>query len=462
MDTSTNRTIICTCSANLLISLDATIINVALPTIQHKLDVPTGALSWAVEAYSILFATLMLSGGALSDRIGPARAFMCGIVTFGLGSLVCAIAPGFLPLLFGRVVQGVGAAICMPSALAVLRSTVPPQQLGRAIALWVFSASVAVSAASVIGGVLVQFLEWRSIFIINIPIVALVVFFTLPNVRGGRQAPPAPSRSIDIAGQALYIGSSGLLIGGLILLRDRVESAQWRVPIILLTLAVGGLATFYLTERRAANPALPPFVMKNRVFQSAAIIGSSVSIVNFGLVYCLGLYYGSDHGFTALKSGLLFLPMMLACGVSTTVVERVRRAIGDRITVVVGLALQLFGTVLIGVQPESVGWVSASATLLGLGVGFAIPTITASLLAAVDAKISGVVSGAFSSIRQFGSALGVAVLGLMVHGTHTSVRVDLRSISAVCAAVMATALVICLASTVLKTRTTVLYDYSAN
>jgi DHA2 family methylenomycin A resistance protein-like MFS transporter len=452
MAASAYRAVGCTCILMLLISLDVTIVNVALPTIQRGLTVPTGSIGWTVEAYAIPFATLMLSGGALSDRIGPARAFMSGILIFGLGSLVDAVAPDFLLLTLGRVVQGVGAAICMPSALAVLRASVPKEQLGRAVALWAFSGSIAISIGPILGGVLVQFSTWRSIFVINIPIVVLAVYLLLPAVRSGGQRAAVANRRTDAVGQTLYVASSGLLIGGLLLLNGPAGNSRWQV--LLLVLAVIGFFAFYLSERRAADPVLPPSLLRNRVFQSAAIVGGSVNVVNFGLLFCLGLYYGGTHGFTALKSGLLFLPMMLGTGVSTMVVERIRRAMGDRTTVITGLVLELAGALLIGVRPDVAGWVSASTVFIGFGVGLVIPPITTGLLGAVEPNVSGVASGAFSSVRQLGSALGVAVLGLMVRGTGTAVRVDLRSISTVCASLLVIALATYLVSSVVRTRTT--------
>lgn len=442
-DVSAYRAIASACSVMFLISLDVTIVNVALPTIQHALTVPTGSLGWTVVAYTIPFATLMLSGGALSDRFGPARVFACGIIIFGLGSLVDAAAQDFPVLLLGRVVQGVGAALCMPSALAVLRASVPRQQLGQAIALWGFSSSVAISAGPIMSGALVQYMTWRSVFLINIPVVLLAALLILPETRRKQESPVA-SHTVDVLGQTLYVMSSGLLIGGLIFLRG---TSQWQVPVILLALSVGGLAAFFLAERRAVAPVIPASLMKNRAFQSAVIVGGSISLVNFGLVYCLGLYYGAVHGATALESGVLFLPMMAACGVAATVVERTRRAIGDRATVTVGLGAQLVGAVFICVRPDHVGWVSANAAFLGFGVGLALQPVTAGLLGAVDAKIAGVASGALSSLRQFGSAIGVAALGLLVQGANTSVQVDLRSISAICAAVMVIALATYLSTT---------------
>jgi MFS transporter, DHA2 family, methylenomycin A resistance protein len=434
-----HRTIASACIVMFLISLDVTIVNVALPTIQHALTVPTGSLGWTVVTYTIPFATLMLSGGALSDRFGAAHVFTCGIVIFGSGSLIDAAAPNFPVLLLGRIVQGVGAALCMPSALAVLRSSVPPKQLGRAIALWAFSGSVAISAGPIMSGALVQYLTWRSIFLINVPIVVLAVILIHPETQRGK---PTRTPTMDIRGQTLYAVSSGLLIGGLILLRDQAH----QLPAILLALSATGLTAFFLAERRAAAPVIPASLMRTKAFQSATIVGVSISVVNFGLVYCLGLYYGAEHHATALESGILFLPIMTACGVATTVVERIRKATGDRATVTIGLGAQLIGALLICVQPDDVVWVSATAAFLGFGVGLALPPITAGLLGAVDASIAGVAGGALSSLRQLGSALGVAALGLMVQGTTTSVEVNLRALGAVCASLMAVALTTYLAT----------------
>ncbi len=440
LEASGLRAVLSTCILMFLTSLDATIVNVGLPAIQHGLRVPTGSLGWTVEAYSIPFATLMLSGGALSDRIGPGRAFMTGVITFGIGSVINAAAPIFLVLTLGRVVQGVSAAICVPSALAVLRSAVPVQKLGRAVAQWAFSGSIAISMGPILGGALIQFASWRSIFLINIPIVLFAVVLVLPELRRSREQSSAVKRTRDVVGQALYVGSSGLLVGGLLLVNAETGAARRQVPMMLLALGVIGFVTFYVCERRAANPVLPPFLMKMRAFESAAIVGGSVNVVNFGLLFCLGLYYGGTHGYSALKSGILFLPMMVCTGVSTMVVERIRRALGDRATVITGLLLEIVGAILIGDRPGSAAWVSASTSFIGLGVGLVVPPITTGLLRSVDPKVSGVASGAFSSIRQFGSALGVAVLGLMVHGDGTSVRVELRPISVVCGVLLVIAL----------------------
>jgi MFS transporter, DHA2 family, methylenomycin A resistance protein len=447
--TLSRRTIASACVLIFLISLDVTIINVALPTIQRELVVPAGLLGWVSVAYTLPFATLMLPGGALSDRFGAARVFLGGVAVFGIGSMIDAAAPNFAFLLIGRVIQGIGAALCMPSGLAVLRSSVPPRRLGQATALWTFSSSLAISTGPIMSGALVQFWTWRGVFLINIPIVALAMYLIIPKSRTTEQRSVTLERPADLAGQALYAASFSLLIGGLFFLRNESGDFQFKVPAAFLTLSICGLVTFFWHERQTAAPVVPISLMTNKGFQSAAIVGGSISLVNFGLVYCLGLYYGSMQGSGPLTAGVLFLPMMVACGVSTSVVERIRRAIGDRMTVTFGLGAQLAGSILICLHPGSVGWVSANAAFFGFGVGLALPPVTAGLLAAVDSTISGVASGAFSSIRQFASSIGVAVLGLLARGSDKSVHVDLRSASAICAAVLVIALATYLATSVL-------------
>lgn len=462
MDVSARRTLASICILSFLISLDVTIVNVALPTIKNALAVPTGSLGWIVVAYSLTFATLMLSGGALSDRFGHTRVFAYGILIFGVGSLVDAVAPNFLFLVLGRAVQGVGAAICSPAGLAVLRASVPPQQLGRAIALWTFSGSVAVSAGPIMTGALVQFLSWRSVFVVNVAIVALSMWLILPKIQHRVYEAPGTHRRWDASGQALYAVSSGLFVGTLIFLRHPAGTFEWSLLAVLLAISGGGLVAFFRHERRFVHPVLPATLMKNKEFQAAVIIGGFIVFVNFGLVYCLGLYYGADHGFTPLQAGLLFLPMMLACAVSTTLVERIRRAMGTRLTIAAGVASQLAGSIFIFLQPDNVGWVAGNAAFFGFGVGLAIPPLGARLLGSVDVKISGVAGGMLNSTRNFSIALGVAVLGLMVQGSTGSVHVQLRSISAVCGLIMFAALVTYLATTRVESETGNLPSGAAN
>ncbi len=437
VEASSHRVITSACALMFLISLDVTVVNVALPAIQDTLTVPIRSLSLTLVAYALPFATLMLSAGALSDRFGPAKACMSGVLILGVGSLIGAAAPNFAVLVLGRVVQGGGAALCMPSSLAVLRSNVPSHQLTQAIALWGFCGSVAIAAGPLLSGFLVQYTTWRSVFIINIPVVALAAWLLLPVARVVRQTPISQKTSVDVIGQALFVASSTLLVGGLILLGGEVYAVPRQIPVVMLILSVVGAVAFFLYERRAANPVIPPSLIEHRVFQSAVMVGGSISFVSFGIVYCLGLYYDVAHKFSPLMVGALYLPSMLATGAATMVVERVRRALGARMTTAAGIASQLIGSFLIALLPDNVGWVSANAVFLGFGVGLVVPVITASLLAAVDANLSGVASGAFSSIRQLAAAIGIAVLGLLVQGAGSSIQVDLRSIAALCASLLA-------------------------
>lgn len=424
------RAIASTCILMLLTSLDVTIVNVALPTIRDELAVEAHSLGWVVVGYTVPFATLMLSAGAVTDRVGPARAFLLGIMIFGLGSLGCAAAANLTALVAARVSQGIGAAICTPSALAVLRSNVPASRLGRAVAYWAFSGSIAISAGPLLGGVLIEAFGWRSVFLLNLPIVIAAAVLTLPQA----QRPSAMKKigRTDTLGQLIYASSSIVAVASTNLLQyDRGSTVSLAVPAAAAA-AVSGFALFYVVEVRATNPVLPPALFRSRVFQSAVLVGASVNAVNFGLLYCLGLFYGGNHGLSALHSGLLFLPMMLATGVSTTVVELIRKIAGDHITVISGLLLELIGAVLIAVGTDTAAWVSVYTVPMGFGVGLVIPPITTRLLGSVEPAESGIAGGAFSSLRQLGSAVGVAAFGLAVQDTGVGLHVDIRSISAAC------------------------------
>ena len=447
LNPSSNRVIASVCILMFLVSLDVTVVNVALPTIQDALDVPIGSLGFAVVAYTLPFATLMLSAGALSDRFGAEKVYLSGIAILGIGSLIGAVAPHFAVLLLARVIQGVGAALCMPSSLAVLRANVSSHQMGKAIALWGFSGAAAIAAGPILSGILVKFTVWQSVFLLNIPFVILAPWLVLNLVNSVEQDSPAPRAGVDSFGQMLFIASATSLVGGLTLIGERVETEQQSIPFVMIGLAVVGAVAFFLQQKRITNPVMPTILMKNKVFQAAVVIGGAVSFVNFGLVYCLSIYYGIVHEFGPLAVGTLFLPMMLATGAGTLVVERIRRTFGDRRTVITGLGFQFAGAVLISLKPDQVGWVSANAAFLGFGVGLVIPPITARLLSSVDTKLTGVASGAFNSMRQFAAAIGIVALGLLIRSASDTAEVDLQSIGRICAGVMAIVIALNLALT---------------
>ncbi|MEP4032955.1 MFS transporter [Roseibium polysiphoniae] len=439
-DRSNNRVIMAACAMMFIISLDFTIANVALPAIRDEMNVPTNMLGLALIAYSLPFATLMLSAGALTDRFGPVEVCTSGLIILGLGSLIGTAAPSFEILLLGRFVQGVGAALCMPSSLAMLRSNVPPDRLTSSIALWTLSGSVAISAGPILSGILVQYATWRSIFAINLPIVALAALMLFPLARSVRQGSASQTASLDIMGQALFILASVLLLGGLTLLQDDAYAFPRNAALTLLFFSAVTTFAFFWHEWRTVAPVMPPQLLQKGAFQSATLVGGAVSFVSFGAVYCLGLYYGIAKEFSPLVVGWLFLPSMLATVAGTSVVAGVKKRLGSRKTVLLGIASQLIGSLLICLQPDNVAWVSASASFLGFGIGLVIPAITSNLLSSLGANLAGVASGAFSSVRQFAAALGISVLGLLISGNATAMVADLQRVSAVCAALLAAVL----------------------
>jgi MFS transporter, DHA2 family, methylenomycin A resistance protein len=425
------------CIAMFIISFDVTVVNVALPTIKDYYTVAPTSVEWIVEAYTIPFAALMLFGGTLCDRIGPLRAFQVGVAVFGLASLVAAVAPTFLVLVFARMLQGIGAAICMPSALAVLRTYVPGESLGKAIAAWTFAGSVAISAGPIAGGIIVEYWSWRGIFAVNVPltIYAIAATLSLATLR------PAAKKKLDYAGLALYTVTGATLIVTLLTLNT---GGQSRLAVLIAGAAITIVAATVLiiVERRTDVAAIPINLFTNAGFTSATVVATLLNVINFGLLFCLGLYYGGANGFSALKSGLYFLPMMLATALSTATVEKVRAKFGDRPTILAGLCIELIGAISLIPFATNPGLIAASTILLGLGVGLAIPPLTTIMLQSVTATDSGAASGVFSSFRQLGSALGVAVLGLFVSGTGERISISLGHAGVLCAGVGIVALVV--------------------
>lgn len=440
------RTIASACIVIFLIGTDVTIVNVALPAIQSDLFIPTGSLSLVVVAYIVPFATLMVSAGALSDRLGATGVYLMGMAIFAIASIAIATSPTYEFALAGRFIQGAGAALCLPSSLSILRVTVPKEKLGKAIALWGLSASIAVSTGPLIGGLIVQYFSWRSLFILNFPIVLLAVWLIL------KTASPRLSKtvSMDLLGQFIYIASCSLFIIGFMLQRDNIGFLDSSDSIYLLFGSALGFIAFYLCERTVLNPIIPISLAKVKIFQSSIIVAGAISFANFGLVYCLGVYYGIVHGYEPLYVGLLYLPIMIATATSTSIVERVREKLGDRITVSAGLILQLIGSVLIVIYPSNVTWICGSSTFFGLGFGFVLTPILSNLLVSLEPGIAGVASGVFNSVRQFLGAFGIAFLCLFIYDEVEYVTVNLRAVGISCAAVFIGALVVYLLNSVSK------------
>jgi EmrB/QacA subfamily drug resistance transporter len=428
-----------------VVTLDATVVNVALPSVRAELGGGISGLQWVVDGYTLMFAALLLSAGALADRIGARRAFGAGVAGFVLASAACGLAPGLGVLVAARLVQGAAAAVMMPSSMALIGQAFgDPARRARAVAMWAMGGAAASSAGPVAGGLL-TLASWRLIFFINVPAgaVALVLLArTLPSPRR-----PAP---FDWAGQVTAV----LAMGGLTYGAIEAGTAGLTAPRVLAAFAVGvaGLAVFLIVQARGAHPMMPLDLFRSRTVVIANVTGFAFIVGYYGLPFVMSLYLQQLRGLSALAAGAAFVPMMLIGAALTPFSARLAEKLGARLLIIAGLVLMTAGLVTIAVAaPAASVWgLALLMTLTGLGGPLVMPPMTAVLLNSVPGHRAGTASGIFNTSRQAGGALAVAVFGALL-ASRAGFLAGLRA-SLLIAAVVA------LAAAFVSTRLTALPD----
>ena len=410
-----------------VVTLDATVVNVALPSVRADFGGGISGLQWVVDGYTLMFAALLLSAGALADRIGARRAFGAGVAGFVLASAACGLAPGLGVLVAARLVQGAAAAAMMPSSMALIGQAFPdPARRARAVAMWALGGAAASSAGPVAGGLL-TLASWRLIFFINVPAgmaALLLLARTSPSPRR-----PAPFEvPFDWAGQLTAM----LAMGGLTYGAIEAGTAGLTAPRVLaaFTVAVAGLVTFLATQARGAHPMMPLDLFRSRTVVIANVTGFAFVVGYYGLPFLMSLYLQQVRGLSALGAGAAFVPMMLTGAALTPVSARLAEKLGARLLVSTGLALMTAGLAAIAaVAPAAPVWVLALLMVLtGLGGPLVMPPMTAILLNSVPGGRAGTASGIFNTSRQAGGALAVAVFGALLAshaGFLTGMRVSL-------------------------------------
>ncbi|GGS99552.1 MFS transporter [Streptomyces cinerochromogenes] len=393
-----------------LITLDATIVNVALPAIGSSLGGGMSGLQWVVDAYTLAFAALMLSTGAFADRAGASRAYAVGVALFTLASAACGLAPT-LPVLIGaRVVQGAAAAVVLPASLALVRQAHPdPARRGRAVATWAAGSSTALALGPVAGGALTTSWGWRGIFFVNLPLglAALVLLVRTP--RSERR--PAP---LDLPGQATAVlaltaltfaviegGTTGLAAGAV---------------------AVAATAVFVRIEARRPHPVVPLGLFRDRAVRVAVAAGVACSVAFYGTIFLFSLFFQQLQGRSALAAGLLFLPMTGLIPVTNVMAGKLAGRHGPRLPLLLGQALTVAGLLALLAVGTRTPAVVAAVLLVppAVGVALAIPTLTAVMLDAVPPERAGLAAGVLNAARQVSGGLGIAVFGALVTGGFTT------------------------------------------
>ena len=401
------------CLGFLMITLDATIVNVALGPIGADLGGAISTAQWIVNGYTLAFAALLLSAGALADRIGSRTGFLVGLAIFALGSAACAGATSLGVLIVARVVQGAGAATSMPCSLALIAHAYPQaRDRRRALSLWGGASGIGLAAGPVLGGVLIAALSWRAIFLVNVPIAAVAALLLVRHVEETRRH----GHPLDIPGQLLAIAGLASLTAGFITAGGQGWGAMLTLALLGSGIAVAG--AFVVVERAVAHPMVDPLLFRERTFSTAVAIGTVFNFCLYGAIFCLAIDLHHARGLDPLHTGLALLPMTVVTGTMAFLSGRLVGRVGEWRAIVVGLAAGGAGALLIGLTGPAVSAPALIAFSVLLGVSaLAMPAMTALALSRAPRDRVGLTSGVFNASRQTGGALGVAVLGaLLVSG----------------------------------------------
>jgi EmrB/QacA subfamily drug resistance transporter len=397
------------CVTLLLISLDNTILNVALPSIVRSLNATSTQLQWIVDAFAIFFAGLLLSFGALGDRIGRKWVFMGGLIVFGGGSALAAWSDTPDRLTAARAIMGVGAAALMPSTLSILTNVfTEDRERARAIGIWSATAGLGVAIGPMLGGFLLVHFWWGSVFLINVPVAVIGLIataFLVPNSK----SPYA--RRADPLGATLSIIGVGSLLWGII----EAPARTWTSPLIILSLGacVVVLVFFVLWERRSDHPMLPLEFFGNRRYSAAIASLALLLFALLGLFFLFTQYLQFDLAFSPLKTGLAIAPVALALLVAAPTSVILVRRFGTKPVVTGGLLLVAIGLGLLSrtTVDDTYGHAVPFIALIGVGVGFGLAPSIESVMGSVPTSDAGVGSATNDTSMQLGGALGVAVLG---------------------------------------------------
>ena len=412
------------CFALFMIMLDNTVVNVALPSIQRDLHASISSLEWTVNAYTLTFAVLLVTGGRLGDIFGRRTMFLFGVIVFALSSAFIGFAPNQEILVAGRAVQGIGAAFMMPGTLSIISDAFPPEERGRAIGTWAGVSGLALAIGPVVGGALTEYVSWRAIFFLNLPVAVGAVAITLFAARNSRDE--TVDRSVD------YPGIAALSVGLTALILALIEGNRWgwssgRIVGLFIATVVG-LVGFVLIETHRRVPMVDFSFFKSRTFAGANLVAIVISFAMLAQFFFMALYMQNILGYTALQAGVRFLPSTLMIIIIAPISGRLSDKIGPKPLIMAGLsilALSLFLQSQITVT-SGYGTLLPAFVLLGIGIALTMSPMSTAAMNAVDVTKAGVASGVLSMGRMVGGSLGVAVTGALFQGSFTNRLVELR------------------------------------
>ncbi|ALG13350.1 MFS transporter [Kibdelosporangium phytohabitans] len=415
--TSRTALLAITCLGQFMVLLDSTIVGAALPDMRQRLHTGLAGLQWIVDAYVLLVAMLLLTGGVFADRFGRKRVYLLGVAVFTVASVLCAFAPSAGWLIAARALQGIGAAALSPASLALITAAYPVAgERVRAIGVWAGISGLGLAAGPVAGGVLVEAFGWPVIFLVNVPVGAVLL---LAGRRGLADSRNPGAQAIDVPGAVLSVLGVGTLTFGLI----EGASLGWGSPVIVgsFAAAVVLLAGFVVVEGRVSAPMMPLRLFRQRLF---TVSNTAMVVVGFALMgsaFFFSQFFVSVQGSSVLVAGLRTLPISLGMVVVSPYAGRLAARYGFRIVVTTGLVLAGTGLLALGFVHADTGYGNVWWRLAIAGVGFALTLspLTGAAIQSVSPREGGLASGVSTTTRQIGAVLGVAVLGAIVRAEET-------------------------------------------
>jgi EmrB/QacA subfamily drug resistance transporter len=395
-----------------MIMLDNTVVNVALPSIQHSLKISASELEWVVVAYALTFATFMLTGGKLADLLGRRLLFVVGLAIFTGASLACGLAMNAGFLIGARSVQGVGAAIMTPATLGIITATFPPRQRGTAIGIWAGVSAMALAIGPLVGGILTEQIDWSWIFFINLPVGVLGILMARWAIDESRDT--SHEQRLDLPG----LLSSGIGLFSLTYALIEANTYGWTSTriLVLFGIAALALATFVLLELRQRLPMLDLSLFRDSTFSGANLAMLLVALAMFGIFFFNSLFIQNILGYSPTQTGATFLPMTVLIILIAPQAGRLSDRIGSRWLIGGGLVLVAVSLILFAqLGAGSTFWSLLPGLLVGgVGMGLTMTPTTAAAMGSVPVDKAGVGSAVLNSSRQVGGSLGIAVMGAVV------------------------------------------------
>ncbi|MCX5557550.1 MFS transporter [Streptomyces sp. NBC_00038] len=414
------------CMSLLIVSIDTTVLNVALPSMQKELHASVAGLQWTIDAYTLVLASLLMLAGSTADRIGRRKVFVAGLVLFTLGSALCSLAPNLDSLIAFRMVQAVGGSMLNPVAMSIITNTfTDPRERARAIGAWGAVVGISLAAGPLVGGLLVDSVGWRSIFWINIPVGLAALLLTLRYVPESRAA---KARRPDPVGQLLVIALLASLTYAII---EAPTSAAIEI-VAFGAIAVASLLGLLIYERRRTEPLVDLRFFHSAPFSGATVIAVAGFAALSGFLFLSTLYLQNVRGLDALHAGLWMLPMAAMCFVCAPLSGRMVGSRGPRIPLLIaGVAMTASGVLFAAFEGETSNTTLVIGYLLfGLGFGFVNAPITNTAVSGMPRSQAGVAAAIASTSRQIGGTLGVAVIGAVLASGVTTTAYKATFVSA--------------------------------